>query len=102
MLTLRVKFIGQRSRSPDKNYFRYILTVLLVILEVKDHKGQGQRSHRLRFKVYLEDLGEKSRSTGQKCDFRSHLTILQILFEAQRSYGSGSKITWVKVKGHMS
>ncbi len=44
-----------------------------------------------------------SRSPGHKCDFRSHLTVLQVMFEikghmgqGQRSHGSRSKVTLVK------
>ena len=59
---------------------------------------QGQRSHGSRSKVDLE--GQRSRSPGQKCDFRSHLTILQVMFKV-KGHGSGSKVTWVKVKGQV-
>ena len=46
--------------------------------------GQGQKSR-------------WSRSPGQKCDFRSHLTILQVM-DKIKGHRSGSKVTWVKVR----
>ncbi len=52
--------------------------------------GQGRRS----------TLKVKVRSPGQKCGFRSHLTVLQVMFkvmgQVQRSRGSRSKVKWVK------
>ena len=60
-------------------------------------------------KVDLEGQGQRSRSPGQKKRyFRSHLTILQVIFEVkghvgqgQRSHGSRSKVK-VKVKNVIS
>ena len=65
-------------------------TTLQAIFRVKviGHMGQGQRST-LKVKV-----------KGQKCDFRSHLTVLHVMFKV-KGYGSGSKVTWVKVKGQV-
>ena len=60
----KVEFKGHRSKvkvtRSKKLYVRSRLTVLHVMLEIKGHMGQGQRSH-----------------------------------------GSGSQATWVRVKGHM-
>ncbi len=43
------------------------------------------------------------RSPGQKCDFKSHLTVLELMFmvkghmgQGQRSHGSMSKVAWIK------
>ena len=59
--------------------------------------GQGQNSCWSRSKVDLE--GQRSGSPSQKCDFRSHLTTLHVMFyfkgQGQRSRRSGSKVTWV-------
>ncbi len=90
---------GHRSRSPgQKNYFGSHPATLQAIFEVKSHMGQGQRSHGSRSKVFLKDQGQ--RSPGQKCDIRSHLTVLQITFKVmgqrQRSCGSRSKVKLVK------
>ncbi len=58
--------------------------------------GHGQRSHGSRSKVDLEGQGQNSRSPGKKGDFRSHLTILQVMFkvmgQGQRSRRSRSKV----------
>ncbi len=87
-LTLRVRVIGQRSRSRGKK--KTLFTTLLVIFEVKGHMGQGQRS----------TLKVKVKVTRSKCDFRSHLTVLQVMFKV-KGHESGSKVTWVKVKGQV-
>ena len=72
-----------------------------MIFEVKGHRGQGQRSHWSGSKANLEGKGQRSRSPGQKCDLRSHLTVLQVMFkvkgQGQRSRGSRSKVKWVKL-----
>ncbi len=70
----------------------FILSGLQVICRVNGDMGQGQRSRGSRSKVDLEGQGQ--RSTGQKCDFKSNLCILMVMFEV--------KVTWVRVKGHMS
>ncbi len=45
--------------------------------------GQGQRSHGSRSNVDHEGRGQRSRSPGQKCDFRSDLTVLQEMFKVK-------------------
>ena len=77
--TLNVKVIGQRSRSAG--HLRPHFTGLRVIFEVKSHVGQGQNSHRSRSKVNLEGQGQISRSPGQKYDFRSLFTVVQVIFK---------------------
>ena len=72
----------------------FILSGLQVIFGVKGDMGQGQRSRGSRSKVNLEGQGQRSRSPGQKRDFKSHLSVLLVIFEV--------KVTWVRVKGHMS
>ena len=64
----------------QKVYFRLHLTILQVIFEVKDHMGQGQKSH-----------------GSWSCDFRSHLTALKGMsgVKGQRSHGSRSKVAFV-------
>ncbi len=82
-----VKVIRSKERC-----FRSHLTNLPAIIEVKGHMGQGQTSY-----------GQGQRSTlkvkvkGQKCDFRSHLTVLQLMCKGKGRV-LGSKVTWVK--GH--
>ncbi len=98
-LTLRVKVIGQ-GHEVKKRYFRSHSTTLQVIFEVKGHRGQGQRSYGSRSKVDLEGQGQRSRSPGQKFVFMSHLTVLQAMFKV-KGHESGSKVTWVKVKGQV-
>ena len=93
----RSKVKVSRSKKHD---FRSHSTTLQALFEVKGHMGQGQRSHGSRSKVDLEGQGQRSRSPGQKCDFRSHLTVLQVMFKV-KGHGSGSKVTWVKVKGQV-
>ncbi len=51
-LTLKVRVMGQRSKSPGKkNDFKLDLTILQVVLGVNGHMGQGQRSYWSRSKV---------------------------------------------------
>ncbi len=60
----KVDLEGQGHRSKvkvmrlKKRYFRSHWTTLQAIFEVKDHKGQGQRSHGSRSKVDLEGQGQ--------------------------------------------
>ena len=70
------------------------------MFEVKGHMGQGQRSHESRSKVDHEGQGQRSRSQGQKCDFRSDLTVLRVMFKV-KGHGSGSKVTLVSVIGQV-
>ena len=95
---------GHRSKvkvtRSKKHDFRSHLPTLQAIFEVKGHMGQGQRLHGSRSKVDLEGQGQRSSSPDQKCDFRSHLTVLQVMFKV-KGHGSGSKVTWVKVKGQV-
>ena len=103
----KVDLEGQGRRSKvkvtrsKKRSFRSHLTTLKVIFEAKGHMGQGQRSHGSSSKVNLEGTGQRSRSPGLKCDFRSHLTVLQVMYKVmglgQRSRGSRSKVKWVKL-----
>ena len=51
-------------------------------------------------KFDFEGQGQRSRPPGKKCDFRSHLTVLQVLFKVN-GHGSESKVPWVKVKGQL-
>ena len=87
---------GHRSKGQGhkvkKRHFRSHL-----IFEVKGHMGQGQKSRWSRSKVDLESQGQRSRSPGH---FRSHLTVLQVMFKI-KGHRSGSKVTWVKVKGQV-
>ena len=63
--------------------------ILQVIFQFKDHMDQRHRGQGQMW----------SRSPGQKCGFRYHLTILQVMFEI-KDHESGSKVMAVKVKGH--
>ncbi len=98
MLTSKVRVIGQRSRSPgQKNMisgpirppYRQSLRSRVTWVKVKGHMGQGQRSI---LKVKVKGQGHQV-----KMWFRSHLTVLQVMFKV-KGHGSGSKVTWVKVK----
>ncbi len=89
-LIFRVKVIGQRSRSRGrKKRFRSHST----IFEVKGHMGQGQRSHGSRSKVNLEGQGHQVKMWFQ-------VSIDRLTGNIQ-GHGSGSKVTWVKVKGQV-
>ncbi len=102
----KVNLEGQGHRSKGqghkvkKRLFRSHSTVLHLIFEVKGHMGQGQKSRWSSSKADFEGQGQRSRSPGQKCGFRSHLTVLQVMFKI-KGHRSGSKVTWVKVKGQV-
>ncbi len=99
-MTLRVKVTGQMSRSlGQKNVTSGLIW--------PGYNLWGQGSHGSMSKViWVKVKGRpwRSRSSVQKCGFRSHLTILQVLVEVkghmgqgQRSHGSRSKVKWVKL-----
>ncbi len=84
---------GQRSRSVgQKRDLRPYLICLQVLLEVKDHLGQGQRSHWSRSKVTWIKMNLKVKAIRSKCNSMSHLTGLQVILEVkgQRTCGSRS------------
>ena len=98
--TLRVRVIGQRSRSQgQKMSFQVIFDRLALNV-------WGQGSHKSRSKVTWVkskvDLYGQVKCQGHQVK-NSHLTILQVMFEVkghtgqgQRSHGWRANVTWVK------
>ena len=96
--TLKVKAIGQRSRSPGQSRdLRFHLTGVQVMLGVKGDMGQDQRSHGSRAKVTKFKVSLKIKVTRSKTQFQVSFDRLTCDVGCQRSHGSMSKDTWVKV-----
>ncbi len=50
--------------------------------------------------LHILIIGQRSRSPGQKRNFRVHLIVLQVILVKFKGW-SNSKVPWVKVEGHM-
>ena len=93
VLTLKVRVIGQRTRSPgQKTWFQLSFDCLTGHLWGQE--SQKSRSKVMLVKVDFEGQCQRSRSTGQKMWFQVSFDHLAV--RGQRSYGSRSKVTWVK------
>ncbi len=87
---------GHRSKvkknmisGPIRPPYRQSLRSRVTWVKVKGHMGQGQRST-LKVKVKGHQV--------KNVILMSHLTVIQVMFKV-KGHGSGSKVTWVKVKG---
>ncbi len=93
-MTFRVSVIGQRSRSPGRKHFKSHFIVLQLSWSVAWIKVKG-----LGVNVKGRSWRSKVKLTMSKIWFQVSFDPLAGNVRGQGSYGSGSKVTWVRSLG---